>query len=84
MYREPTWNIYIYIYLLCNIAKINHCFMLHSFIVISFGLLRFVVLYLFTGMVMTTTVVVILVTDMFLQRSSVIPFADLKFSGKHK
>ena len=57
--------------------------MLHSFIVISFGLLRFVVLYLFTGMVITTTVVVILVTDMFLQRSSVIPFADLKFSGKH-
>ena len=39
--------------------------MLHSFIVISFGLLRFVVLYLFTGMVMTTTIVVILVTDMF-------------------
>ena len=52
--------------------------MLLSFIVISFGLLRFVVLYLFTGMVMTTTIVVILVTDMFLQRSSVIPFADLK------
>lgn len=58
--------------------------MLHSFIVISFGLLRFVVLYLFTGMVMTTTIVVILVTDMFWQRSSVIPFADLKFSEKDK
>ena len=58
--------------------------MLHSFIVISFGLLRFVVLYLFTVMVMTTTIVVILVTDMFLQRSSVIPFADLKFLEKDK
>ena len=56
--------------------------MLHSFIVISFGLLRFVVLYLFTDMVMTTTIVVILVTHMFLQRSSVIPFADLKFLEK--
>ena len=58
--------------------------MLHSFIVISLGLLRFVVLYLFTVMVMTTTIVVILVTDMFLQRSSVIPFADLKFLEKDK
>ena len=33
---------------------------------------------------MTTTIVVILVTDMFLQRSSVIPFADLKFLEKDK